>query len=71
VILLTKLDKTRILVNLETIKYVEATPDSLIRFLNGDSVIVAESLDEIHERVLESRVRTLTRVADLQHSDNR
>ncbi|MCX6124161.1 MAG: flagellar FlbD family protein, partial [Proteobacteria bacterium] len=46
-LLLTKLDKTRVLVTLETIKYVEETPDTLIRFLNGESILVRESLPQI------------------------
>ena len=57
-LLLTKLDKTRVLVTLETIKYVEETPDTLIRFLNGESILVRESLaqistlaDEMYRRV--------------------
>ena len=41
-LLLTKLDQTRVLVPIESIKYIEETPDTLIRFLNGESVIVRE-----------------------------
>jgi len=58
-IILTKLDKSPILVNLETIKYAESVPDTVIRFLNGDSVIVLESLDEIERRVLNSKAELL------------
>lgn len=56
-LLLTKLDKTRVLVTLETIKYIEETPDTLIRFLNGESVIVRESLDEVSRLADEMRRR--------------
>lgn len=52
---LTKLDNTPFLVNLETVKYAEAVPDTVIRFLNGDSVIVRESLEQIENSVLESK----------------
>lgn len=54
-ILLTKLDNTRILINLETVKYAESVPDTVLRFLNGDSVIVRESLEQIEASVLESK----------------
>lgn len=54
-ILLTKLDNTKILVNLETVKYAEAVPDTVLRFLNGDSVIVRESLEQIESSVVESK----------------
>ena len=46
-ILLTKLDGKKILLCLETVKYIESIPDTLVLFLNGESVIVKETLDEI------------------------
>jgi flagellar protein FlbD len=66
-ILLTRLDKTKLLINLDTVKYVESTPDTVITFVNGDSVIVRESLEELDRRVLEYRVRLLsdTRTKDV------
>lgn len=45
----TKLDGRKILVTPESIKYIEETPDTLVQFLNGESVLVKESLDEIVE----------------------
>lgn len=56
-LILTKLDNTRILVNLETVKYAESVPDTVLRFLNGDSVIVRESLEQIEASVIESKKR--------------
>jgi flagellar protein FlbD len=50
-ILLTKLDGKKILLCLETVKYVESIPDTLVFFLNGESVIVKETLDEIVQKV--------------------
>ncbi len=52
---LTKLDNSPLLLNLETVKYAEAVPDTVIRFLNGDSVIVRESLEQIESSVIESK----------------
>jgi uncharacterized protein YlzI (FlbEa/FlbD family) len=40
-ILLTKLDKSKVLVSLDNIKFVESTPDTLVRFVNGDMLIVS------------------------------
>lgn len=51
-ILLTKLDDNKILISLETVKYLESVPDTLIFFLNGDSVMVKESLPEIEQAVI-------------------
>ena len=60
-ILLTKLDKQKVLVLIDSIKYIEATPDTLIRFVNGDMLIVSESMDQIAELVLQFKAQCLTR----------
>lgn len=52
-ILLTKLDQQKILINLETVKYIESVPDTIIFFTNGDSVMVQESMDAISQAVVE------------------
>jgi flagellar protein FlbD len=59
-ITLTKLDQSEILINLDSIKYIEAIPDTLIRFLNGESVMVRESLQEIEVRVTMHKQRILS-----------
>lgn len=64
-ILLTKLDKSKILVSLESVKYIEATPDTLIFFNNGDSTIVFESLEEITRLVVEFKVEVLKKTKEL------
>ena len=45
----TKLDGRKILISPESIKYIEETPDTLIQFLNGESVLIKESLDEVSQ----------------------
>ena len=57
---LTRLDNSPVLVSLEAVKYIEATPDTVVSFLNGDSVIVRESLEEVDNRVLQYRARLLS-----------
>jgi flagellar protein FlbD len=64
VILLTRLDNKKFLVNLDTIKFIESTPDTLISFVNGDNIIVRESLDDIEQRVLEYRIKALKGVSE-------
>ncbi len=59
-ILLTRLDKSKLLINLETIKFIEETPDTLITFTNGDCLMVCESLEEIEAHVVQYKRRTLT-----------
>lgn len=54
-ILLTKLDDNKILLSLETVKYLESVPDTLIFFVNGDSLMVKESLQEIEQAVIQQQ----------------
>ena len=63
-ILLTRLDKSKVLINLEAIKYAEATPDTLISFLNGDSIMVRESLEELEQRVINYKSKVLALSSD-------
>ena len=58
-ILLKKLDDSSVAVNLETIKYMESCPDTVIFFLNGDSILVKESLSEIVEKVTALQAKIL------------
>lgn len=46
-IILTKLDNQKVLINLETVKYLEQVPDTIVFFTNGESIMVKESLEEI------------------------
>ncbi len=46
-IVLTKLDGTKVLVSPSSIKYFESVPDTIVFFLNADSIIVKEKFDEI------------------------
>ena len=61
-ILLTRLDNTKLLVNIESIKYIESTPDTLLTFLNGDTLMVLEPLEDIQKSVIEFRVKTLQKL---------
>ena len=61
-IFLSKLDNSKVLVNLETIKYIESTPDTLIFFINGDSMLVRETLDEVERRVVDFKNKILLNV---------
>jgi flagellar protein FlbD len=61
-ILLTRLDNTKLLISLESVKYIESTPDTLITFVNGDTLMVRESLDDIEKSVIDYRVKTLEKL---------
>lgn len=57
-LMLTKLDNKKVLVNLETVKYLEQVPDTIIFFTNGESLMVKESLEDV-EQAVETRQRRL------------
>ena len=52
---LTRLNRHTVVVNPDHIYLAEALPDTTLRLLNGDTIIVRESLDELIERVVEYR----------------
>lgn len=52
-ITVTRLDKRVVVLNADLIKMIEATPDTIITLLNGDMVIVRESVDEVVHRAVD------------------
>lgn len=69
-IILTRLDNSKVLVNLDTLKCAESTPDTLLSFVNGDSLMVRETLEEIDRRVLDYKVRILSLSQAMAPSSN-
>ena len=49
----TRLNEKPIVVNADLIRSVEENPDTTITMVNGDHIIVRETMDEIVERVIE------------------
>lgn len=52
-ITVTRLNGQSFVVNAELIKMLEATPDTMIMLLNGDRLIVQESVEEVVKRAIE------------------
>ena len=52
-ITVTRLDKRTVVLNAELIKMLEATPDTIITLINGDTLIVRESVDEVVRRAID------------------
>ena len=50
---LTRLGGTRFVLNAEMIREVETTPDTIITLSTGQKIMVAESVDEVVQGVLE------------------
>lgn len=62
-------------VNGDLIRYAEASPDTVITLITGDKIVVAETLDQLIERVIAFRARLLqnafpdgTRLEDPSHA---
>lgn len=47
------------IVNGDLIRYAEASPDTVITLITGDKIVVAESLEQLIERVIAFRARLL------------
>ena len=52
---LTRLNETEVVINAEMIEFVEAIPDTIVSLVSGKKVMVAESVDQVIERVVEYR----------------
>jgi flagellar protein FlbD len=52
-ITLTRLNGKPFVVNAELIRTVEAMPDTTIKLINGDTIIVRESMDEVVDKTVE------------------
>lgn len=56
---LTRLNGHRLTVNCDLIKHAEASPDTVITLITGEKLVVRESCDELTQRTLDYRARTL------------
>ncbi|MCH7700892.1 MAG: flagellar FlbD family protein [Planctomycetes bacterium] len=61
-ILLTRLNDKPVVVNAELIKMIESTPDTLLTLINGDHMMVRESMEDVVEKAVEyaRRIRSFS-----------
>ena len=52
-ITLTRLDQRVVVLNADKIKMLESTPDTIITLMNGDTLVVRESVEEVVRRAIE------------------
>ena len=57
-ILLTRLDGSRIGINEDQIERLDETPNSIVTLVNGNCYIVTETLEEIADRIAEFKARS-------------
>ena len=68
---LTRLNHQSVVLNSDLIKLIEAAPDTVITLVNGEKIIVRESVDQVLERIVEFRRRLLAAppLGQLESSD--
>ncbi len=52
-ITVTRLDKRVVVLNADLIKMLEATPDTIITLISGDTLVVRDSVDEVVRRAID------------------
>ena len=60
---LTRLNNSSITINSDLIKFVEQSPDTVVTLLNGEKILVRETVNDILDRVVEFRHRVLSGVS--------
>ena len=73
-IVLTRHNETQFALNDDLIETIEECPDTTIKLTNGKIYIVAESLAEIIEKIIEQRQRSVSNVfygANISQSNKR
>lgn len=54
---LYKLHGEEIWINMDHIRYIEKTPDTLLRFMDGTTIMVKETPEEVVSKIVEFRNR--------------
>jgi flagellar protein FlbD len=52
---LTRLNKVRVVINSDLIKFIEDTPDTVVTLVSGEKLVVAETVEEVVEKILRFR----------------
>jgi flagellar protein FlbD len=55
VIKLTRLDNQEIAINCDLIVWIEARPDTIVRLIAGETILVRESVDDVIARIVAHR----------------
>ncbi len=58
-VLLTRLDRQKIAINCDLIEWVEAKPDTTVRLVSGESILVLESVSEVMREIRDYRIGIL------------
>ena len=70
-ILLTRLNGPQMAVNADLIERAEATPDTVLTLVDGTKYLVAESVEEVIDRVRAFRASVLVAAKELEENADR
>jgi flagellar protein FlbD len=57
---LTRLNNQPLVLNADLIKLIENTPDTVLTLVNGEKIVVLESIEQVIEKIVEFRRRILS-----------
>jgi flagellar protein FlbD len=63
---LRRLNESQIVINTDLIEFIESTPDTVLTLTTGQKLIVADTIDEVIEKVIEFRKRIFPFVRIIQ-----
>jgi flagellar protein FlbD len=63
---LRRLNESQIVINTDLIEFIESTPDTVLTLTTGQKLIVADSIDEVIDKVVEFRKRSFPFVRIVQ-----
>jgi flagellar protein FlbD len=66
----TRLDNSKMMVNVDLIQSVRSTPDTLITFTTRDKIMVKESIEIISQKIVEYR-KIIHQLQSTKENDNR
>ena len=52
-ITITRLDKRVVVLNADLIKTIESTPDTIITLINGDTLVIRDSVEDVVRRAID------------------
>lgn len=57
---LSRLNRQEIVVNSDLVEYIETTPDTVLTLVNGEKLVVMESVDEVVGKIIAFKQKILS-----------
>jgi flagellar protein FlbD len=71
VITVTRLNGPQFAVNPDLIQRIETTPDTILTLIDGSKYVIAESTDEVTDRIITYRATVVARTMQFAEQDER